>query len=81
MESNIQSIIRYHRKLSGLSRAELARLAGVGKTVIFDIEHGKQSVQLDTLQKVFAVLNIRMVFQSPALERAGRRKTTTGQPT
>ena len=45
--------------------ADLAKLAGVGKTVIFDIEKGKASVQLDTLSKVFDVLNIRMTFKTP----------------
>ena len=27
--------------------AELAKLAGVGKTVVFDMEHGKESVQFE----------------------------------
>lgn len=61
--------MRDHRKLSGLSQAELAKLAGVGKTVVFDIEHGKESVQFDTLKKVLVALNITFVFQSPVLER------------
>jgi HTH-type transcriptional regulator/antitoxin HipB len=47
----------------------LAKVAGVGKTVIFDIEHGKESVQFDTLKKVLEALNIRFVFQSPLIER------------
>ena len=71
METDLKSIIRHHRRLSSLTRVELARLAGVGKTVIFDIEHGKETVQLDTLRKVLAALNIRMVFQSPVLDRTG----------
>jgi len=72
METDLKSIVRHHRRLSGLTQIELARLAGVGKTVIFDIEHGKESVQLDTLRKVLAALNIQMVFQSPVLNRTGR---------
>ena len=69
MTDDLKSVVRHHRRLSGLSQAELAKLAGVGKTVIFDIEHGKESVQLDTLKKVLAVLNIKLVLQSPILER------------
>ena len=61
--------MKEHRKLAGLTQVELARLAGVGKTVIYDIEHGKESVQWDTLKKVFAVLNIRVNINSPLLER------------
>jgi len=61
--------VRDHRKLSGLSQTELAKLAGVGKTVVFDIEHGKESVRFDTLKKVLVALNITFVLQSPVLER------------
>jgi y4mF family transcriptional regulator len=75
METDLKKIVRYHRRLSGLTQIELARLAGVGKTVIFDIEHGKESVQLDTLGKVLAALNIQMVFQSPVLNRAGTQSS------
>ncbi|HAU0133919.1 TPA: helix-turn-helix transcriptional regulator, partial [Legionella pneumophila] len=49
----------------GLSQQELAHLAGVGKTVIYDIEKGKESVRLNTLLKVLDVLNIQMKFETP----------------
>lgn len=61
----IASLVHYYRKQSGLSQHELARLAGVGKTVIYDIEKGKESVRLNTLLKVFDVLNIQMNFKTP----------------
>jgi len=60
----IAKIIRFHRKKAGLSQAELGSLAGLGKTVIFDIEKGKLSVRLETLLKVLNVLNIKIEFQS-----------------
>ncbi len=69
MKDDLKDVVRHHRHLSGLSQAELAKLAGVGKTVVFDIEHGKESVQFDTLKKVLAALNIKFVLQSPLLER------------
>jgi y4mF family transcriptional regulator len=62
--NQISAIIRFHRKKSGLSQEELAKIAGLGKTVIFDIEKGKLSVRFDTLLKVLDVLNIRIEFQS-----------------
>lgn len=62
---DIASMVHDCRKKSGLSQLELATLAGVGKTVVFDIEKGKQTVQLATLLKVLTVLNIRLTFQSP----------------
>ncbi len=63
--SEIAKIVHYCRKQSGLSQQELAKLAGVGKTVVFDIEKGKETVQLNTLLKVLDVLNIQMKLETP----------------
>ena len=65
--NNLSEILKYHRKKSGLSQKELADLAGVGKTVIFDIEKGKETIQWSTLEKVLRVLNIKIKFESPFL--------------
>lgn len=65
---NISKMIRFHRKKSGMSQEELALLAGLGKTVIFDLEKGKMTVRLETLLKVLHALNIRIDFQSPLME-------------
>jgi y4mF family transcriptional regulator len=61
----IAKLVHYYRKQSGLSQQEMARIAGVGKTVVFDIEKGKETVQLNTLLKILDVLNIRMKFETP----------------
>ena len=61
----IATVIRYCRKQSGLSQQTLTQLAGVGKTVIFDIEKGKETVQLNSILKVLDVLNIRIVLETP----------------
>lgn len=73
----LAEVIRMHRKAAGLSRARLSEMAGVGKTVIYDIEKGKESVQLDTLRKILRVLNIRIVLTSALMENltnAGNEK-------
>lgn len=62
---DLGEVVHYCRKQSGLSQHGLAKLAGVGKTIIFDIEKGKKTVQLNTLLKVFDVLNIKMKFETP----------------
>lgn len=67
MNSQLSKIIRFHRKKSGLTQTELAGLAGLGKTVIFDVENGKTSIRFDTLLKILAVLNIKVEFQSPLM--------------
>jgi len=60
--------IQFYRKKSGLTQVQLAKLAGVGETVVFDLEHGKQTVQLDTLLKVLSVLNIEILLKGPLEE-------------
>jgi transcriptional regulator with XRE-family HTH domain len=64
----LAKVIMLHRKAAKLSRIQLAELAGVGKTVVYDIEKGKESVQLDTLRKILKVLNIKIVLTSPLIE-------------
>jgi transcriptional regulator with XRE-family HTH domain len=61
----LAEVLKLHRKAARLSRIQLAELAGVGKTVIYDLEKGKESVQLDTLRKILKVLNITIVLTSP----------------
>lgn len=68
LPDEIAKMVHYYRKQSGLSQQELARLAGVGKTVIFDIEKGKETVQLNTLLKVLDVLNIKIKFETPFMQ-------------
>lgn len=65
--SHLADVIRQHRKQAGLSQQDLAKYAGVGKTVIYDIEHAKESIQLNTLLKVLGVLNIQIQLSSPLL--------------
>lgn len=64
----IGKIIHFHRKKSGLSQERLGKLAGVGKTTVFDIEHGKPNVGINLLLKLLAVLNIKIIFESPLME-------------
>lgn len=59
---------QFHRRLAGLSRVELATIAGVGKTVIYDLEKGKETLRLNTLLKILAALNISVSLDSPAMD-------------
>jgi len=60
----LSKVIKKHRKAAGLTQLQLAEMAGIGKTVVFDIEKGKETIQLDTLRKVLKVLNIKVELQS-----------------
>lgn len=65
-------VIKKHRKAAGLSQLQLAEMAGVGKTVVFDVEKGKETIQLDTLRKIMAVLNIKVQLNSPFMNQINR---------
>ncbi len=66
--NQLSEVIRFHRKKSGLTQKGLAELASVGKTVIYDIEKGKETIQLDTIKKILSVLNIKIKFESPLMK-------------
>jgi HTH-type transcriptional regulator / antitoxin HipB len=57
--------IREQRKLAGLTQKELADLAGIGKTTVFDIEKNKQSVRLENIMLILNVLNIELTASGP----------------
>lgn len=63
----LATVVKSHRKAARLSRAQLAEIAGVGKTVIYDIENGKETVRLDTLRKILRVLNIKIEWAGPLI--------------
>ena len=74
-KKEIPELVRTHRKKSALSQAALANLAGVGKTVIFDLEHGKMTIQCDTLLRILDALNIEVQFSSPLLQAMKEAQT------
>lgn len=61
-------VIRFHRKRAGLSRKDLALLAGVSQTSIYEVEHGKQTARLDTIFKLLEALNIELKLDSPLMD-------------
>lgn len=65
----IADIIKYHRKKTGLSQKALADFAGTGKTVIFDLEKGKETIQFKSLIKVLNALNIKIMLDSPLMNK------------
>lgn len=62
---NVGSMIRLHRKHAGLTQLELANLAGVGKTTVFDVEKNKETIRWDNLKSILNVLNIQVAFKGP----------------
>jgi HTH-type transcriptional regulator/antitoxin HipB len=72
--AEISQIVYWHRKKAGLSREKCARLAGVGKTAVYDLENAKQTIQLDTLMKILEVLNIKLRLESQLMEQYQHEK-------
>ncbi len=68
VKNELHNVILYHRKKAKLGRNELAELAGVGKTVIYDLEKGKKTVKWSTIMTILEALNIEITFQSPLME-------------
>ena len=71
--------VRYHRKRANLTQKECAHLSGVGKTALFDIERGKETVRFSTLAAVLETLNITIHLESPLMEeyRAARDRSVS----
>lgn len=63
-----------HRAGLGLSQAELARRVGTSHSAISRIESGQHRMSLDTLQRLAAALNARLVvgFERGSAERPSR---------
>ena len=65
MAVNIGDLIKTHRKKASITQKELADLAGVGKTTVFDVENNKQTVRFENIMRLFSVLNIKLSATSP----------------
>lgn len=68
VNNKLHKVIAFHRKQAKLSRVDLAELAGVGKTVIYDLEKGKLTVKWSTIVSILEALNVAIEFQSPLME-------------
>ena len=71
----LAKILKKHRKTAGLSQLQVAELAGIGKTAVFELEKGKETVQLNTLRKVLAVLNIKVILTSQLMQQITDEKS------
>lgn len=56
----LSAFLKYYRKQAGLTQEELAIKAGVGLATIRDMEQGKQSLQIDSVNKVLALFGYEM---------------------
>jgi transcriptional regulator with XRE-family HTH domain len=57
MFSDLGSALRLLREAAGLTQAELARRAGLGKSQLSKYENGKEMPKLETLERLLEVLD------------------------
>lgn len=78
---DVGASVRALRKQAGLSQAELAVRAGVGRQWLVDLEHGKRTVELElvlvTLRELGAELRIDSTVPGPT-ERSHSSPTYDG---
>ncbi len=82
-KATLGSSIRMRRHTLGLTQLDLSDLSNVAVRVVHDLEHDKQTVQLDTLLKVLSTLGLHLqlspnanntVVIDPVLSELGRTK-------
>lgn len=73
-------LLRYHRERAGLSRRALSALSGVSETAIYDVEHGRPTVQLDTLLALLAALNLSLHVEGPLVAEYERTLAPSEDP-
>ena len=62
MRSNkIASFIRENRKAAGLTQEEFAMRSGLGLRFIHDLEQGKETVRMDTVNQALAMFGMEAV--------------------
>lgn len=57
---NLNANIRFLRKKSGFTIPHLAKLLGVGKSTVDNIECGKNNTSLEVLDKLHTIFNISL---------------------
>ena len=70
----LKELVHFHRKQAGLSRKQLAEIAGVSETVIYYLEKGKETLQWNIVTAILRALNITLTFQSPLMAEYEKSK-------
>lgn len=66
--SDIGSLIVFHRKKAGLTQVELAKLSGVSRFVVQDLEAGTGRTTWKHLESVLRSLNLELEPNGPIVD-------------
>ncbi len=59
--SKLIRFVKQKRKLAGITQVELAEKADVGLRFVRDLEQGKKTIRMDTVNKVLALFGAELV--------------------
>lgn len=66
---DLATFVRQHRRANRMTQRELAELAEVGLRFLSELERGKASLRMDTVNRVLAVFGKRLgVTEAPRTE-------------
>ncbi|MDF3130811.1 helix-turn-helix domain-containing protein [Kiritimatiellaeota bacterium B1221] len=78
--TDLGETIKTARENRGLSQKALADLAGIGKTAMFDLEHGNPGVRLNTLLAVLHELDMHLELKTSSPPPSESSATTSSAP-
>lgn len=61
--ASLGAAIRHYRRQAGLTQAELAERAGLHRTYLSALEHGRETEQLKRILRVLKHLGVRMTVE------------------
>lgn len=64
---DIAPLMKDLRRKAGLSQEELASFSGLSRTAVQRLERGEETIQMDTLFKILAILNIKVYLSHDLL--------------
>jgi y4mF family transcriptional regulator len=67
-KSVLISFVKEKRKMAGITQVELAEKADVGLRFVRDLEQGKKTLRMDTVNKVLALFGAEL---SPVIRERG----------
>ena len=71
-ETELAEFVRARRRAARLTLRQLAELAGIGVRALWELEHGKPTLRLDTANAVLAVFGKRLgIVEAPRGDDAG----------
>jgi transcriptional regulator with XRE-family HTH domain len=73
MFGKVGTTLEVLRRLRGMSQAEVARAAGIGKSQLSKYENGRELPKLDSLEKVLVVLRIQPLAFFATLDYLDRK--------